>query len=170
MHIFERDSFAGLYNANNAIAYSNLYGDGGDEVIQVVFPGSLPAIVVNKRGSSDIGKTSTFEIEIGSSTVDAPEELPVPTAVRLAPVTPNPVRAFATIGFDLPREGAVDLTAYDVTGRRVATLASGSWPAGRHSVRWSPEGATGAKLASGVYLLRLEAGGVRIVQRMVVTN
>ena len=83
---------------------------------------------------------------------------------------PNPVREFASIGFDLPREASVELAAYDVAGRRVATLASGAWPAGRHSVRWAPEGTGGARLAAGVYLLKLEAAGVRTVQRVVVTN
>ncbi len=167
---FERNDGSMLYNPTQAVASSDQYGDGGDEVLQTTFSTRFPAVVVTKRGSGDIGKTSIFTIEIGNSTVDVPEELPLPTAVRLAPVTPNPVSAAATIAFELPRESAVELSAYDVAGRRVATLASGTWQAGRHAVRWAPQGTTGARLASGVYLLRLEAAGVQMVQRVVVTK
>ena len=170
LHTFNRTDGSDLYNPTEAAAYADAYGDGGDEVMQVNYPQGFPAVVVTKRGTSDLGKTAVFEIELGASTVDVPDELPPPTAVRLAPVVPNPVSNAATIAFDLPRESAVELSAYDVSGRRVATVASGSWPAGRHSVRWSAVGANGAKLASGVYLLRLDAAGTRTVQRMVVTN
>ena len=64
----------------------------------------------------------------------------------------------------------VELAAYDVAGRRVATVAQGSWPAGRHTMSWTPRGSNGTTLASGVYLLRLEADGVESVRRIVVTR
>ena len=146
-------------------------GDGVDEVLQVAPAfGIYPVVVVTKRGSGDIGKTATFRIEFGTSTVDVPDELPLPTAVRLAPVVPNPVRANASIAFELPRDAAVELSAYDVAGRRVATLASGTWTAGRHAVSWSPSAGSGTRLASGVYLVKLEADGVESVRRVVVTR
>jgi subtilisin family serine protease len=138
-------------------------GDGMDEVLQVALTG-FPAIVVNKRGTSDIAKTATFSVQISNSTVDA-EDAGLPARVALAPVRPNPVTTNASIAFDLPRAGPVRLEAYDVAGRRVATLATGDWTAGRHAVDWDAR-----HMASGVYLVRLEAGGVETVTRMVVTR
>jgi subtilisin family serine protease len=149
---------------NGVVAEAN--GDGMDEVLQIGDLGFRPGILVSKRGSSDIAKNVTFQIQIGSSTVGVGDDGSLPVAVRLAPVVPNPVRGVAAIAFDLPRASTVSLSAYDVAGRHVATLASGAWKAGHHSVSWTP----GARLASGVYLLRLEADGVESVRRMVVTR
>ena len=47
------------------------------------------------------------------------------------------------------------LSAYDVKGRLVEDLFTGTLDAGRHSINWSP-----ASLSSGLYLIRMEAGGV----------
>jgi hypothetical protein len=55
---------------------------------------------------------------------------------------------------------------YDVLGRRVATLASGRYEAGRHAVRVEARG-----LASGVYFVRMEAsGGFRAQRRLTVVR
>ena len=56
---------------------------------------------------------------------------------------------------------------YDVTGQRVARLASGSCAAGTYALRWDGRDGAGRQMASGVYLYRLEAAAVtgnRIVQ------
>jgi hypothetical protein len=42
-----------------------------------------------------------------------------------------------------------------VKGRLIDNLFTGTLDAGRHSINWSP-----ASLSSGVYLIRMEAGGV----------
>jgi hypothetical protein len=47
----------------------------------------------------------------------------------------------------------VRLQVFDLLGRRVATLADGEKPAGRHEVSWRSAG-----LASGTYFVRLTAG------------
>jgi hypothetical protein len=44
---------------------------------------------------------------------------------------------------DLGGESVIDLSDYDVTGRRVATLASGSWRAGSYHIAWSARDAAG---------------------------
>jgi hypothetical protein len=122
-----------------------------------------------KRGSGDIGKTATFQIQVGNSTIGA-EDPAQPLSVQLSAVRPNPVQANAAVQFALTRPGKVSLSAYDVAGRHVATLAAGDWAAGWHTVNWNARSSEGVALASGVYLLRLEAEGVESVQRVVVTR
>ena len=59
----------------------------------------------------------------------------------------------------------------DLAGARVrAVLASGSQQAGRHTLRWDGRDNSGVKLAAGVYVLRLEAGGETSVRKVVVTR
>ncbi len=66
---------------------------------------------------------------------------------------PNPFNQHSLVSYTVERPGYVRLSVYDITGREVAVLAEGFYPAGRHEV-----GFDGTGLASGVYLARLEAG------------
>jgi hypothetical protein len=47
----------------------------------------------------------------------------------------------------------VDIRVFDVQGREVANLISGSREAGEYQVEWNAEGNSG-----GVYFIRMEAG------------
>jgi hypothetical protein len=76
------------------------------------------------------------------------------TSVSLAAV-PNPFGPETSLHFSLPRDGRVDLKIYDVAGRLVRTLASGSRPAGDNAVRWSGKDDSGRAVASGTYFARL---------------
>ena len=90
--------------------------------------------------------------------------LPAPPAFALVQSIPNPVRSSAIIRYSLPEEATVTLSVYDLQGRRVATLLDHVFrEAGRHDVpvpsdRWKP----------GIYLYRLEAGGLSATRKMVV--
>ena len=54
---------------------------------------------------------------------------------------------------------------FDVTGRRIATLADGPRAAGRHEVRFDTSG-----LSSGIYLVRLQSGGESVVRQIAVAR
>jgi hypothetical protein len=84
-----------------------------------------------------------------------------PSAVALLPVAPNPVSASARLRYELPEATAVRLQVFDLLGRRVATLADGEKPAGRHEVSWRSAG-----LASGTYFVRLQAGSTAQTQML----
>ena len=53
---------------------------------------------------------------------------------------------------------------YDVLGRVVTTLAQGRQTAGVHRVEWDGREASGRMAASGVYLVRLQAGDLAQVR------
>ena len=91
----------------------------------------------------------------------------VPNATRLAQNTPNPFNPKTTIAFALPRPESVTLTVHDLAGRLVRTLVSGEpLPAGRHERDWWGRDERGRRVASGVYLYRLEAGSYNETKRM----
>ncbi len=91
---------------------------------------------------------------------------PLPTALRFAPPAPNPFHGSALFAFDLPQDAPVSLAIFDASGRRVAQLADGTWPAGRHSVRWAV-GEAGRALHAGLYFARFQAPGLTRVARLV---
>jgi hypothetical protein len=66
---------------------------------------------------------------------------------------PNPFNPVTTIRFELARPVNVNLTVYDILGRRVAVLANEKMGAGSHDVKFD-----GTGLATGVYFYRIQAG------------
>lgn len=81
-----------------------------------------------------------------------------PAHLSLGRNAPNPFASETSVSFAIPNAGPVSLDVYDVAGRRVTGLVNGPLPAGSHSVRWDGRDASGQRVASGVYLLRLSAG------------
>jgi len=78
---------------------------------------------------------------------------------------PNPFNPTTSIEFVLPQTGAVELTIYDLAGRRVALLVDEALPAGEHQVTFD-----GEELASGLYFYELTAGQQRAVRKMVLVK
>jgi hypothetical protein len=79
-------------------------------------------------------------------------------AVALGPVVPNPLRARAatagaSVSFHLPRAGEVALSVLDVRGRRIATIARGSYEAGTHRASWDGRDAAGRAVPAGLYFV-----------------
>ncbi len=54
----------------------------------------------------------------------------------------------------LPADSRVNLSVYDIAGRRVATLVDGIQPGGGHEAAWNGRTDGGARSAPGIYFLR----------------
>jgi predicted outer membrane repeat protein/parallel beta-helix repeat protein len=69
---------------------------------------------------------------------------------------PNPFNPTTTIEYALPAPGGhVELSVYDVHGRRVRTLIDDDAIGGRYQVFWDGRNDHGQRLSSGVYFYRL---------------
>ena len=99
----------------------------------------------------------------GVAAVDPPR-LP---AVQLSLARPNPFRESAELRLTLAAPTFVRAEVLDISGRRVATLASGSLPAGVHGLTWDGSNARGESAAPGVYLVRVQWQGHETTQRIV---
>jgi hypothetical protein len=84
-----------------------------------------------------------------------------PGAYALLPVLPNPFAAQARVAFWTPRAGDVRVAVYDALGREVAVLADGAHAAGGHEVTFG-----GVGLPAGLYVVVLEAEGVRMSRKV----
>ncbi len=89
---------------------------------------------------------------------------PSPVApVRLLPPVPNPFNPRCRIRWesDLPSSDAVDL--FDLQGRRIASAAFPTRPAGRRQFRWDGRDRNGRACPAGIYLFEVvcttDAGG-----------
>jgi hypothetical protein len=91
----------------------------------------------------------------------------VPRALRLRQNTPNPFNPRTSIEFDVPERCRVRLQVFGVDGREVATLVDEVLGAGVYDVPWNGIDDRGVAVASGVYFYVLDAGGLRLTQKMV---
>ena len=73
--------------------------------------------------------------------------------------SPNPANPSTMIRFRLGQAEQVILSIYNTLGQKINMLVNGEMTAGPHSVIWDGKDATGREVASGVYFVRLEAGG-----------
>jgi hypothetical protein len=80
---------------------------------------------------------------------------PYPTGVILRPPQPNPSPDCFTLRFELARRQSVEVSVYDILGRKVACLATGTREAGSHAVAWEPESSRAADAPPGIYFVRL---------------
>jgi hypothetical protein len=92
----------------------------------------------------------------------------MPSTLRFYPPRPNPLTSGATFGFDLPAASRVDLAIYDLSGRRVATLASGETAAGRHVEFWNARDDRGGRVPAGIYFASFTTAGMSRTTRVVV--
>jgi hypothetical protein len=95
-----------------------------------------------------------IEIFYGETWVDVPAH-DAALAFALEGVRPNPSHGEGlTVAFTLPTAATAKLELLDVSGRRVVGREVGSLGIGRHQL----DLASGARLAPGLYLLRLTQG------------
>ena len=94
----------------------------------------------------------------------------LPQVLSLASPWPNPANDRTLVSFALPERGPVALAVYDMEGRRVRTLGSGRMDAGVYNVPFDLRDNAGRRIRSGLYFVRLEAGGASRVRRLAIVQ
>ncbi len=98
-------------------------------------------------------------VEIGDLT-------PLPDRFGLEQNAPNPFNPATAIRYQLAETGDVRLAIYSVLGQEVQVLVNERKEAGSFTVTWDGTDAQGHRVASGIYLYRLQAGGFTAARRM----
>ncbi|RPH95072.1 T9SS C-terminal target domain-containing protein [candidate division KSB1 bacterium] len=87
---------------------------------------------------------------------------PLPRSAVLYGNYPNPFNAATTLVFDISVPGYASLRVFDLLGRSVATLMDGYVHPGSQRILFHA-----SDLSSGIYVVRLESGGVSASSKMV---
>ena len=114
---------------------------------------------------SDMTAQESFITVFDVNIVDAvakPINQPKTFRFRLDQNYPNPFNPSTNISFTLGASSNVRLEVYNLLGQKVVTVVNGFLFAGNHSYRFDA-----SKLASGVYIYRLEAGSFTKTMKMV---
>jgi len=80
-------------------------------------------------------------------------------------VYPNPFNPTAVLSYKLQDASIVNLSVYDISGRKVAELVNGWRDTGVHEVTFD-----GVGFSSGIYFYRLDAGGQSASGKMVLVK
>jgi len=83
---------------------------------------------------------------------------------------PNPFNPSTRIDFMLEKAGSVELSVYDLAGRRVTTLRQGALDAGEHHVIWDGRADGGASLPAGQYRYVLKTADGSVARSMVLVK
>ena len=120
-------------------------------------PGAYDAYVVNP-GNVSTGHGRAFFVN------DVLDVDPAIGTLHFS-MAPNPVRDQLHIDLSLTRSGPVEALLFDLQGRKVADLMSGTYAAGRHQVSWASK-----QLASGLYFARCRMEGREFQQRILLAH
>jgi hypothetical protein len=102
----------------------------------------------------------------GGAAVLAEAQVAAPAARLELAARPNPFNPRVELSFRLGQAGPVRLEIFSARGEKVRTLLSRSLPAGPFTAFWEGEDDAGGAVASGVYLVRLEAPEGRLLKRL----
>ena len=91
----------------------------------------------------------------------------VPEVFALHQNYPNPFNPVTSLRYDLPEDGLVNITIYDMMGRIVKTLVNSSQKAGYKSIIWNATNNRNESVSAGLYLYTIQAGEFRQTRKMV---
>lgn len=80
-----------------------------------------------------------------------------PKSFELFPNYPNPFNASTTISFYIQTEQNINISIYDLLGRKVASLLHNRVPSGMHKIYWDGKNDQGSEQSSGVYFFRMQS-------------
>lgn len=133
---------------------------------QSFFNGKIDELVIYEYALplSDIRKIYNNELEGVDLVTSIGEDLDIPKEVTLQQNYPNPFNPATQIQYQLPVTATVNLTVYDMIGRRVATIVSNQrQAAGSYTVKFDASG-----LSSGIYMYRLQVDNQSFERNMTV--
>ena len=133
------------YNAN----FTKVFCNGSDNVFLV----SNNVMLYSNTG----GEPTRLAKDGGDETTKE-----IPKNFSIAQNYPNPFNPTTTIQYELPTNSRVRINIYNILGQLVAELTNEIKPAGYYKQVWN-----GSNLASGVYLLRIEAESLENSDRIV---
>ena len=83
---------------------------------------------------------------------------------------PNPFNPSTRIAFGLPEMGRVRLDIFDLMGRHIRTLVDADLTAGMYEIVWDGRDSRGQKVASGIYLYKLQAPDALLQKKMILSK
>jgi|GEM_PF-5159928 len=142
------------------VSFDTLSATPGDSILlSIEFtptqPGSFSDSLIIEHNAFE-SPTTIYLSGLSGLTGTGDEEVNIITEFKLHQNYPNPFNPETRIDFDLPQRSSVELVVYDLLGRKVRTLKSGTLPTGSHQAVWNGKDDAGQTQVSGVYVYQLK--------------
>jgi photosystem II stability/assembly factor-like uncharacterized protein len=157
-----------VYVGNDLGVYASTDGGTTWAVFSDGLPNAVIAMDLHITLANNVIRVAThgngaYERKLLSTVVVGTEPDPiVASSFKLEQNYPNPFNPGTVISWQMPVEGFVSLTIYDLLGNEVVTLMNEEKPAGSHEIEFNANG-----LASGTYFYRLETDSFVQTKKMV---
>lgn len=100
-------------------------------------------------------------INISEMTIDVEDDELLPSNIHYL-CYPNPFNAAVNFNLSLAVSSVVNLSIYDICGRKVDEVYAGNMPAGMHNFLWKP-----SNLSSGMYFSRFSCDGFSSTKKLI---
>ena len=91
----------------------------------------------------------------------------IPKSFTVFPAYPNPFNPVTTLSYDIPNEGFVDVTVYDMMGRAIKNLVRADQSYGYKSIKWNATNNQNQIVPAGVYIYKIEFGKLVVTRKMI---
>jgi hypothetical protein len=106
---------------------------------------------------------------INGGTVAVPPAIASQT-IRFLPIWPNPTKGRVLLRLEIPKNAPASVRIFDLTGRRVRTLANGTLQAGTHTLEWDSKDEQDRFVPAGVYFCSAIVGSEKHRRTVIVVR
>jgi flagellar hook assembly protein FlgD len=82
-------------------------------------------------------------------------------------IYPNPSNGPTRISVDLPANSRVDMSIYNTAGQVIYLLTGKDFPQGNQVIYWDGKSNTGENVNSGYYFVKISAGSLTSVDKLI---
>ncbi|TDI76932.1 MAG: T9SS type A sorting domain-containing protein [Bacteroidetes bacterium] len=168
------DIFSSRANTSTGKRYTGGPGNTGQNLSWTIYDiplgvyyWSVQAIDNSFVGSEFAAEGQFSVLTSGKVITDTESDGTLPSDILLKPAYPNPLRTSTIIEYDIPGSTSIEISIYDLLGKRVTTLVKTFVQGGTHRVVWDGTSSTGAPVGAGVYFVRMFAGDASMSQKLV---
>jgi hypothetical protein len=148
-------AYDALDNVVDSHSRSGAQGPSGLDLDWCVTGHGIVKVLLTGTISEDYPGYGIDDLVLLSPCVSGVKGTPSSALVSLRHNYPNPFESQTAIAYDLESRGQVTLEIFDVSGRRVCTLANEVQAVGAHLETWYAATSSGKEVAAGVYFCRL---------------
>ena len=154
-HITQQSNYQG--GIHRYLAYS---------IFNTPFDSKNPELLIKSAGGLNLDDIEIIVADISGNALPLSkiqgQEIVHSSNFEISKLSPNPFNPSTQISFNLPLEGHVRLTAYDVRGQEADVIFEGTQSMGEHSYTWYA-----SDLPSGLYYVRLQSGALVTTKKAV---
>jgi len=130
------------------------YGDAGDKITFKVLDASTNTLI-DMESKGEIAWQ-----DLGMSVIQLTNKL-IPEEISFGSAYPNPFNPVTMVSMSIPAEMEVHVAIHDMLGREIAELANGVYSTGNYELQWNAN-----EQASGIYFVKMSAGGETNIQKL----